>query len=600
MTLEMYLVMGVLVLAILMFIFEWVRVDVVGIIMMVILPLLGLVTPKQAISGLSSNAVVSIIAVIIIGAALDKTGVMNTLARIILRFSGKSESRIMALIAGTVAFISSFMQNIGAAALFMPAAKRIGRQTGVPVSRILMPMGFCAIIGGCVTLVGSSPLILLNDLMRVVNPDVEAWGLFSVTPVGVLLVVAGISYFVIFGRFILPSAKGEETGGIMTPGLTNTYGNVGELYELHIPETAKAQSLQELDIRPMFFSTVVALINHDQTHEQTIFTPDGENVIHPGADIAVVGPQNMVARMAETYGWILKDELEAFAEDLSPNNAGIMEGIITPRSDFSRKTPHEVHLRRNYRVNPLALYRGDKIFVSGIRDIRLEPGDALLLQGRWESFHMLKDKPHLTFTEEVQGEILRTDKAKYAVGWLIVALIMILGFKVQLSIALLTGALGMILTKVLSIDEAYNSVDWMTVFLLGGLIPLGMAFENTGTAKFIADTIVSALGNVQPIVLLTVIGILSSFFTLVISNVGCAVLLIPLSMNMAAQAGADPRIAAMVVAIAASNTFVLPTHQVNALIMRPGGYKTVDYVRAGAGMTVIYLVVMIAALMLFY
>ena len=140
MSLPIILVMGVLVLAILMFVFEWVRVDVVGIIMMIILPLLGLVTPKEAISGLSSNAVVSIIAVIIIGAGLDKTGAMNSLARVLLKFAGKSESRIMTLISGTVAFISSFMQNIGAAALFMPAAKRICRQTNIPVSRILMPM----------------------------------------------------------------------------------------------------------------------------------------------------------------------------------------------------------------------------------------------------------------------------------------------------------------------------------------------------------------------------------------------------------------------------------------------------------------------------
>lgn len=167
MDLPIILVMIVLVMAILMFIFEWVRVDVVGIIMMVVLPLLGLVTPKEAISGLSSNAVVSIIAVIIIGAGLDKTGAMNVLARILLRFAGKSESRIMLLISGTVSFISSFMQNIGAAALFMPAAKRICRQTNIPVSRILMPMGFLAIIGGCITLIGSSPLILLNDVMKI-------------------------------------------------------------------------------------------------------------------------------------------------------------------------------------------------------------------------------------------------------------------------------------------------------------------------------------------------------------------------------------------------------------------------------------------------
>lgn len=158
----------------------------------------------------------------------------------------------------------------------------------------------------------------------------------------------------------------------------------------------------------------------------------------------------------------------------------------------------------------------------------------------------------------------------------------------------------MVLTKVLSIDEAYQSVDWMTVFLLGGLIPLGMAFENTGAAKYIADTIMAALGHPSALILLTVIGALTSFFTLVASNVGATVLLVPLSMNMALNAGVDPRIAALTVAVAASNTFVLPTHQVNALIMRPGGYKTVDYVRAGIGMTILYMAVMISALMILY
>jgi len=224
----------------------------------------------------------------------------------------------------------------------------------------------------------------------------------------------------------------------------------------------------------------------------------------------------------------------------------------------------------------------------------------LLLQGRWEEFHFLKEKPDLVFTEPVQGEIIKTERAKYAVGCLIVALTMILVFKVQLSIALLTGALGMVLTKVLTIDEAYDSVDWMTVFLLAGLIPLGMAFEKTGTAKYIADSIMNSLGTVSPLLLLTVIGLLTSFFTLVASNVGATVLMVPLAMNMAVNAGADPRMAALVVGIACSNTFVLPTHQVNALIMRPGGYRTIDYFRAGSGMTILYLIVMMASIYFFY
>jgi di/tricarboxylate transporter len=599
MTLPIILVMAVLVLAILLFIFEWVRVDVVGILMMIILPLLGLVTPKEAISGLSSNAVVSIIAVIIIGSGLDKTGAMNSLARLLLKFAGKSETRIMVLISGTVAFISSFMQNIGAAALFLPATKRICRQTNIPVSRILMPMGFCAIIGGCITLIGSSPLILLNDVMKIANPDVEPFGLFAVTPVGLALIIAALIYFALFGRFVLPTGQGAESGGgSMSPLLQKTYQDIGTLYEIVVPDTFEGpKTLDELDIRRMFFSTVLGIAAKGKT---SISSPGFSDVIKAGDTIVAEGPPDLIAKMAQSFGWIIKDDLEVFAEDLSPNNFGTMEALITPRSELVGNTMRNVSFRNKNGVSPVAVFRDNKTFVGDISTMVLRSGDALLLQGPWEKFHYLKDMPGLVLSEEVQGEILRSDKVKFAVGSLFLALIMILGFHVQLSIALLTGAMAMVLTKVLSIDEAYASVDWMTVFLLGGLIPLGIAFEKSGAAKLIAETIMGAMGSVAPIILLTVIAILTSFFTLVASNVGATVLMVPLAMNMAVTAGADPRIAALVVAVACSNTFVLPTHQVNALIMRPGGYKTKDYFKAGAGMTILYLVVMMASIAVFY
>ncbi len=599
MTLPIILVMAVLVLAILLFIFEWVRVDVVGIIMMIILPLLGLVTPKEAISGLSSNAVVSIIAVIIIGAGLDKTGAMNSLARVLLKFAGKSETRIMILISATVAFISSFMQNIGAAALFMPAAKRICRQTKIPVSRILMPMGFCAIIGGCITLIGSSPLILLNDVMKISDPNVEPFGLFSVTPIGLALAVAALIYFALLGRFILPTGQGEESGGgPLSKELQGTYQDIGALFEIQIPDSYDGpKSLEELELRPIFFTTVLGIASKGGV---TVTSPDYDDTINKGDTIVVEGPPDLVAKMVQSLGWEIKEDLQVFAESFSPNNAGTMEAIITPRSELVGNTLRSFSFRNKNNVTPLAIFRENKTFVGDISSIPLHAGDAMLLQGPWEQFHYLKKKPGLVFTEEVQGEILRTDKVKYAVGSLILALTMILGFHVQLSIALLAGAMAMVLTKVLSIDEAYESVDWMTVFLLGGLIPLGIAFEKTGAAKLIAETIMTTMGDVSPLVLLTVIGMLTSFFTLVASNVGATVLMVPLAMNMAGAAGADPRIAALVVAVACSNTFILPTHQVNALIMRPGGYKTKDYFRAGAGMTILYLVVMMATIATFY
>jgi di/tricarboxylate transporter len=195
---------------------------------------------------------------------------------------------------------------------------------------------------------------------------------------------------------------------------------------------------------------------------------------------------------------------------------------------------------------------------------------------------------------------MRPQKAKLAGLWLAVALLQITVFKVQLSVALMSGALGMIITGVLSVDEAYRAVDWMTVFLLAGLIPLGIAFEKTGTAGFIAHQVLALIGTPTPIVLLAVVGVMTSFFTLVVSNVGATVLLVPLCMNMAVMAGGDPRMAALVVGLSASNTFVLPTHQVNALIMRPGGYRTIDYAKAGAVMTAIFLTVELAVLYFFY
>ncbi|MDQ7038390.1 MAG: SLC13 family permease [Aquificota bacterium] len=591
------LVMEVLLLAIYLFVSELVRVDVVGILMMVLLPLLGLVRPDQAISGLSSNAVVSIIAVIIIGAGLDRTGVMNFLANQIIKLAGKSESRIIALISGTVAFISSFMQNIGAAALFLPAVVRISRRLHIPISRLLMPMGFCAILGGTLTLVGSSPLILLNDLIAMY--DLEPFHLFSVTPIGILLVAGGILYFILFGRFILPRKKaGDEEGKFLPPDLAQTYDRICGLYELHVPEGFQRRTVEEIDARRRYQVTIVAVYHRKTRHKN--FAPPREEYIEPTDDIAVIGCPETVERFAKDLGLELKPDLEEFADDLSPVNAGLVEGIVTPRSELLGQTLRRLNFRKVYEVNPVALVRRGEVIYAGFSDMELMPGDALLLFGRWEKFLDLKRRNVLAFSTEIKGEVMRPEKAKLALFWFCVALALILVFNVKLSIALLTGALGMIITRVLTVDEAYQAVDWMTVFLLAGLLPLGIAFRETGTAEFIAKSIIASTGDLPEMVFYLLVAVLTSFFTLVVSNVGATVLLVPLCVDMAVQTGADPRLAALIVGVSASNTFVIPTHQVNALIMRPGGYRTLDYVKAGGGMTVLFILILMAGLYLFY
>jgi len=601
MTPEIILTMVVLVFVIVLFIFEWVRVDVVGILMMVLLPLVGLISPKEAFVGLSSNAVCSIIAVIILGAGLDKTGVMNQVAGPIIKLAGKSEKRIMILISGTVGIISSMMQNIGAAALFLPAAQRIAKRMEVPVSRILMPMGFCAIIGGTITLVGASPTILLNDLMVLGTEKLEPFGLFTQTPIGICLLVSAILYFTFFGKLILPSAEGEIDRGV-TASLLEAYSPLGTVFELHVSDNFQGpESLEKLAIRERFLTTVVAI--NQAAKKEKIFVPHRTDTIGPGDDIAVVGKEKNISALATEYGWQIREGLNAFSESLSRTSAGMAETIVSPRSELINKTLSEIHFKALYGVNPVALSKGRKIFYSGLTGIPLEMGDTLLLQGPWERFHILKNQPQpraLSFATPLEGEILRPKKAKLACTWLAVALLQIIIFKVQLSVALMSGALGMIITGVLSIDEAYRAVDWMTVFLLAGLIPLGIAFEKTGTAALIAQSVLALIGKPSPIVLLAVVGLMTSFFTLVISNVGATVLLVPLCMNMAVMAGGDPRMAALVVGLSASNTFVLPTHQVNALVMRPGGYRTVDYAKAGLVMTAIFLTVELTILYFFY
>ncbi|MFO7883678.1 MAG: SLC13 family permease [Desulfobacteraceae bacterium] len=601
MTPEMILTMIVLVFIICLFVFEWVRVDVVGIMMMVLLPLIGLVTPQEAFVGLSSNAVCSIIAVIIIGAGLDKTGVMNKVSKPILKLAGRSENKIIILIAGTVGIISSMLQNIGAAALFLPAAQRISKRVGIPASRILMPMGFCAIIGGTLTLVGASPTILLNDLMVLGGEKLEPFGLFTQTPIGICLLLTALVYFVVFGKLILPAGSGDDSKG-PTEALIKEYENLENMAELHVPnESQWTGHLEDLAIREKFLISVVGISSPGR--KSTSHVPHSFDEILPGDDVAVVGRKRNIEKLAQEYQWEIKPGLETFADSLSRTNAGMAETVVSPRSELIGKTMKEVDFKELYGLNPLVLFKKNKKYYSGLSHIRLSMGDTLLLQGPWERFHILKNRPQpraLSFATPLEGEILRTRKAALAVTWLAVALIQIIVFKVTLSVALMSGALGIIITGVLTIDEAYQSVDWMTVFLLAGLIPLGIAFEKTGTAAFIAKGVLGLTGNPSPIVLLAIIGIMTSFFTLVISNVGATVLLVPLCMNMAVMAGGDPRMAALVVGISASNTFVLPTHQVNALIMRPGGFRTVDYAKAGAAMTVLFLAVELTIIYFFY
>lgn len=605
-TTEMITVFAVLSLVIILLVFNLLRVDVVGLLVMTLLPLTGILSGREAIAGLGSNAVVVLICVMTIGASLDKTGIVGKIAAKIMKIAGTSESRVVTLLGITVAIPSGIMSNVGAVALMLPAALKVSRLSGIPASKIIMPMGFCANMGGNLTLVGSTPLIILNDVMRdwwsANSPSGESFvplGLFSITPIGIAMVVGALAYFLLIGCRLLPEREANEEGGVASARLVELYGGeVGRGFECVVPEDSSEQSLGEIDLRAKYRATALAVGQNRGITK--ILAPDGTTLVGPG-DVVVLAchPESLEA-IVNDLGWQPRDNYETFVAEASPDQYGVIEGIVSSRSAVNGYTMKELALRKLYSINPLAVMRGSKTFIDNMADLVLKPGDTILLQGKWDSLRTLQENSDLIYTENLRGEEIREGKAVLALVALTAFIALALGTDLALSVAGLVALMIIVIGRVMAIDEVYKAIEWKTIFLVAGLIPLGVAFEKTGAADYLATTILQQIDGLTTMILYLILAVMTSFFAMFVSNVGTTVLLVPIAMNLAAQVGGDPRIAGLVVAIASINTFMLPTHQVNALIMQPGGYKTTDYMRVGSGLMVLFLVILMAMLFLFY
>ncbi len=615
-TTEMMVVLGFLVFTIYLFVFEIVRVDLAAIIVMVLLGLTSLVpgleeivSPQELFKGFSSNAVISIMAVMVIGAGLDKTGIMSDVAKTLLKYGGLTEKRIVPLISATVGVISSFMQNVGAAALFLPVVSRISSRTGIPISRLLMPMGFCAILGGTMTMVGSSPLILLNDLLLASNKalpadqQMEQFSLFAVTPIGLALVATGILYFVYLGRFVLPDVRLEDTEFVNTKDyFQKNYGIGYSLREVRVPANSPLIGSMLDQIEGPQKVRVVGLHTGD-TFRIGAGTLARDVGIQAGNVLAIIGDPEAVEVFAKHNRLHISSDLQVFSEALMPTRAGIAEIVIPPRSDLIGKSARDVWMRKTYGISCLAIRRGEQTIREGegVRDLVFQSGDTLVVHTDWSDLARLKrNRNFVIITTEYPHEELRPAKEPFALLFFAIALGLILFSDLRLSLSLLVGAVGMIISGVLSIDEAYDAVSWKTVFLLASLIPLGMAVEHSGTAAWMAQQTLVLMGDVPVWVLQMSIAVLATFFSLVMSNIGATVLLVPLAVNIAIAVGASPAVFALTVAIATSNSFLIPTHQVNALIMGPAGYRVADFIRAGGGLTVLFLLISLPLLNLLY
>ena len=588
-------VLVILVATVVMLVFEVVRIDIAALVCMLALGWTGVLTPQETFSGLSSNAVIAMMAVMILGQGTAKTGIMDQFSQAVLKNVGIDRKRVIGLTSLSVGILSGLIQNIGAAALFLPGILNISRRGKIPASALIMPIGFAAILGGTLSMVGSGPLILVNDLLR--NAGFEPYGLFSVTPVGLLLLLFGIGYFFLFGKLVLPYSEGPGRIASEQEKLINA---------LHLPHNIRhyiisknspliGKTAEQSGVWDRFNLNILGISRGRDVE----YAPWRETKFEAGQELALLGNEENIRKFSSEYNLELEERPGRFASLTDPDKSGFAEVIVPPRSEMIAQTIRKYSMRKRHAVEPVMLFSKGKEIRGDFSDHEFVPGDTVIVYGLWDEINDLKSSAN--FVVATPFVIEKKDQSKTWVAVLCFAAaigLALAGFPI--SMAFFTGAIAMVLTRVLDIQEAYQSIEWKVVFLVAGLIPLGVAMQKTGTAAFLAEQMMTLVEGRHPIFLVLTVAVLSTLFSLFVSNVGSIVVLAPLVMSMAQIGGFDPRPLALMAAVCAANSFVLPTHQVNALLMSGGGYRTADYIKAGGGMTLLFIGIVVTVFYLLY
>jgi len=778
MTPQIALVLAILALAVMLFVTERLRVDLVALLVLVSLTLTDLVTPVEALSGFSNSAVVTVWAMFILSGGLSRTGVAHLVGRQVLRLAGQSEVRLVAVMMLTAGIMSSFMNNIGVVALLLPVVMDIARRTGRPPSKLLIPLAFSALLGGLTTLIGTPPNILVSDALR--DYGLRPFQLFDYTPVGLMVMLAGVAFMTLVGRHLLParnlvkespaqtltdlrqfydlrerlfvmrlpadsvlagkalaesrlgSALGLNVIAIIRDGqaqlapdpdavlqsgdrllvggrlnqldelrgwrhlvleddslaverLISTEISVAEV-QLSPHSSLVGQTLSQSDFRRRFGVNVLAILRGGvprRTNLQDMLLQQGDTLLIQGpeawlevlqdapdfdlfrpvpdtevTEIYHLRERSIVVRIPEDSIWVGKTLAESRLDDafdlrvlaivrndtnhlmpdpteqlmagdtllvagkpedlfmlrglqdleivrqeppdlhdLESERVGLIEVVLSPHTTLVGKTLRQLHFREKYGLSVLAIWREGRAYRSNLRDMALRFGDALLLYGLREKLKVLGSEPDfLVLTEAVQ-EVPRLSKAPLAALVMgSVLLPVVLGW-LPISIAAVVGATLMVLTGCLTMEEAYRFVEWQAVFLIAGMLPLGIAMQKSGAAHFLAEGMISTIGELGPLAVMAGLSILTALAAQIIPTAAVAVLMSPIALNTALDLGLSPYALMMAVALSASASFMSPVaHPANLLIMGPGGYRFTDYTKVGLPLTLVALMVVMLVL----
>ncbi len=603
---DMLWVLGLVAFAMAMFLFERIRADVVSLVVLVVLGLTGLVAPEDLFGGFSSDAVINVIATMILGAGLDRTGALNRLAGWLLRRAHGIERRLVLLASAVSGLNSAIIPNTSATALYLPVASRLTARTGISLSRLLMPMSAAIIMGGSLTMVGNSPLILLNDLLVSANASMPSGAaaltplkIFAPLPIGLALLAASLAYFHFFGDRVLRESGDEAVTPARTQSyFARTYGIEGDIHELTVTADSPLVGMSVGDAEALVDMPLLLAL---RTGEESRLAPPADTRIWVGSVLGVMGSREQIADFAQKNFLRLSSRLRVFADLFNPARTGISEAVIPPTSNFIGKSQAQLRLRKQFGLSLLAINRDGKVLREDVRSVPLQAGDMLVLHSIWTDLaEAARSRDFVVVTDYPKDE-QRPHKFKIAMAIFALSMLLALSSRIPTSIALMTGVAGMLVTGVLKIDEAYAAISWRTVFLMACLIPLGWAMDSSGAAAWVAGHSIERLPQGMPPWLIEIaLALFTTAFSMVISHVGATIVLVPLAINLALAVNGNPTAFALVVALSASNNFITASNPSVSMITGPAGYSVRDMWRSGGPLTLLYTGVIVAMVNLLY
>ncbi|HQJ11963.1 MAG TPA: SLC13 family permease [Anaerolineae bacterium] len=583
--------------AIILMVTEWLRADLVALLLALGLVVAGVITLQEAFSGFSRPAVITILAIFILTQGLYRTGVTQRIGDGLYWLTRGRPTRLLLLTMVIGASLSLFMNNLAAAALLMPAVMDAARRSHTNPSRLLMPLAFAVILGGAATLLTTSN-ILASAVLR--DQGLTPFGLLDFLPVGLPMLTVGVSYLLFAGRRLLPAINTVEhfADAPGTPnGLAEIYALDERLSEVEIPPDSPlaGKSLAASQIGERFGLSILAIRREGQPLQ---LAPGPEQVVRAGDSLLVAGQPERVRQLTEMGGRLI--HANAGTPGLATEEVTLLEVIPAPHGAAVGRTLKELRFREKYGLSVVALWRSGRPYRTDVGDMPLQFGDALLVHGLRERAALLHSDPDFIVLTEPEVPP-RARKGWLAVMIMTVTLLAAAFNLMPVAEAMMLGALGMILTGCLTMDEAYQAIEWRSIFLIAGMLPASIALTQSGATQWLGQLAVAALAKGGPMALAGGLFLLATALTQVLSGQVAAVVVTPVAIAAAQQIGADPRAVAMAAALGCSMAFMTPTsHPVNLFVMGPGGYRFRDFLRVGLPLTLLELAVVMLVLPIFW